>query len=75
MKNKELRKKTIIVILLIIVINVFSMLLWFKFRIKPIISMASEIKEEITTNELTDKYTTEKELLSDINDISNKYNR
>lgn len=74
MKNKELRKKTIIVILLIIVINVFSMLLWFKFRIKPIISMASEIKEEITTNELTDKYTTEKELLSDINDISNKYN-
>lgn len=74
MKNKELRKKTVIVILLIIVINVFSMLLWFKFRIKPIMRMASEIKEEITANELTDKYTTEKELLSDINDISNKYN-
>lgn len=74
MKNKELRKKTVIVILLIIVINVFSMLLWFKFRIKPIMRMASEIKEEITANELTDKYTTEKELLLDINDISNKYN-
>lgn len=74
MKNKELRKKTVFIILFIIVINVFSMLLWFKFRIKPVISMINEIKEEITTNELTDKYKTEEELLEDIDNISNKYN-
>lgn len=74
MKNKELRKKIVIVILFIIVINVFSMVLWFKFRIKPIMRMVNEIKEEITVNELTDKYQTEEELLADIDNISHKYN-
>lgn len=73
MKNQKLRRKTIIVILFIIIINVFSMFLWFHFRIKPMINMISDIKEEITENELEDKYKKEEELLEDIAIIEKKY--
>ena len=35
MKGKALRKKTIFIILFVGIINVFSMFLWFNFKIKP----------------------------------------
>ena len=73
MENQKLRRKTIVVILFIIIINVFSMFLWFHFRIKPMINMISDIKEEITENELGDKYRKEEELLKDIAIIEKKY--
>lgn len=74
MKGKALRKKTIFIILFVVIINVFSMFLWFNFKIKPIINMANSIKEEITENELADKYKNEDELLEDIKLIADKYN-
>lgn len=74
MKGKALRKKTIFIILFVGIINVFSMFLWFNFKIKPIINMANSIKEEITENELADKYKNEDELLEDIKLIADKYN-
>ena len=74
MKGKALRKKTIFIILFVGIINVFSMFLWFNFKIKPIINMANSIKEEITENELADKYKNEDELLEDITLIADKYN-
>lgn len=73
MKNQKLRRKTIVVILFIIIINVFSMFLWFHFRIKPMINMINDIKKEITENELGDKYRKEEELLKDIAIIEKKY--
>lgn len=74
MKGKALRKKTVFIILFVGIINVFSMFLWFNFKIKPIINMANSIKEEITENELADKYKNEDELLEDITLIADKYN-
>ena len=74
MKGKALRKKTVFIILFVGIINVFSMFLWFNFKIKPIINMANSIKEEITENELADKYKNEDELLEDIKLIADKYN-
>ena len=73
MENQKLRRKTIVVILFIIIINVFSMFLWFHFRIKPMINMINDIKKEITENELGDKYRKEEELLKDIAIIEKKY--
>lgn len=73
MKNKKLRKKILFVVTIITIINVISMYTWFSLKIKPIISMTQEIKEEITEHELEDKYKTNEELLTDIKNISNEY--
>ena len=74
MKHKRLRRKTTHIILFITIINVLTLLLWFKLRIQPIMSMITNIKDEITENELIDKYKTEEELLADMDLIAVKYN-
>ena len=74
MKKQKLKKTTIYVILFVIIINVFSMIVWFQFRIKPMTNRIGQIKEEITETELSNEYQEESELLEDIATISKKYN-
>lgn len=74
MKNRKLRRKISHIIFFIIIINIISLGLWYRLRIKPLLVMINDIKDEITENELESKYLTENELLSDIEYISNKYN-
>ena len=74
MKKQKLKKTTIYVILFVIIINVFSMIVWFQFRIKPMTNRIGQIKEEITETELSNEYQEESELLEDISTIIKKYN-
>lgn len=74
MKKRKLKRKISHIIALIIIINVISMCLWYHLRIKPLVSTIKDIKDEITENELDEKYQSEIELLSDIDFISKKYN-
>lgn len=73
MNNKKLRKGILSAVLIITIINIISMYSWFSFKIEPIIDMTITIKEKISEKELNDQYKNSKELLSDIENISNKY--
>mgnify|MGYP003306220142 CR=1 FL=1 len=73
MDNRKLRKGILKAVLIITIINIISMYSWFSFKIEPIINMTITIKEKISEKELNDKYKNSKELLLDINNISNKY--
>lgn len=74
MKKIKLNKRISYIIIFIIIINIMSMFLWYHLRIKPLLGTIKDIKDEITVNELEKKYLSEKELLSDIDIISKKYN-
>ena len=73
MNNTKLRKGILKAVLIITIINIISMYSWFSFKIEPIINMTITIKEKISEKELNDKYKTAEELLSDIKNISDKY--
>ena len=73
MNNKKLRTGILKAVLIITIINIISMYSWFSFKIEPIINMTMTVKDKISENELNDKYKNSEELLSDIENISNKY--
>lgn len=73
MNNKKLRTGILKAVLIITIINIISMYSWFSFKIEPIINMIMTVKDKISENELNDKYKNSEELLSDIENISNKY--
>jgi len=73
MNNKKLRTGILKAVLIIAIINIISMYSWFSFKIEPIINMTMTVKDKISENELNDKYKNSEELLSDIENISNKY--
>ncbi len=73
MKNK-LKKKIIICTLLIIIINTIILVIWFQFKISPLITNSDRIENIITKEELQESYNSTDELLNSLESISSKYN-
>ena len=73
MKNK-LKKKIIICTLLIIIINTIILVIWFQFKISPLITNSDKIENIITKEELQESYNNIDELLNSLESISSKYN-
>ena len=73
MKN-NLKKKIIICTLLIIIINTIILVIWFQFKISPLITNSDKIENIITKEELQESYNNIDELLNSLESISSKYN-
>ena len=73
MKN-NLKKKIIICTLLIIIINTIILVIWFQFKISPLITNSDRIENIITKEELQESYNNIDKLLNSLESISSKYN-
>ena len=74
MSNKRLEKRFIIAVIIGIIANILTLLLWIVFRINPIIPQIQEVKSEILNQELNNNYTSYDDMLEAINKTSQKHN-
>ena len=74
MKNGSLSKKVLFAIITTVLINTVTLVFWYNLRVSPVISNASNLKENISKNELKHYYKSVEELLLNLTSIVNKYN-
>ena len=75
MMNKKLAKqKFSILILVISFINIFTLFIWFFFKISPILPKINEVKNIVKTGEIKKEYDSLESFEEDIKNISDKYN-
>lgn len=74
MKNGSLSKKVLLLIIITVLLNTITLVFWYNLRVSPIISNASNLKNNISQNELKHYYKNVEELLLNLTSIVNKYN-
>lgn len=72
-EDSIIKKKFLILVSIIVLINVFSLIFWYNFRIKPTFIHIDEIRQEIEVKELNKRYASSEEFIDELNRISKKY--
>jgi len=67
MKKLKLRNNILEAIIVFVVINVVTMLIWISLRLVPVLNIVDEIKENVKSNVSNEIYDNEKELLKELN--------
>lgn len=67
MKKLKLRNNILEAIIVFVVINVVTMLIWISLRLVPVLNVVDEIKENVKSNVSNEIYDNEKELLKELN--------
>lgn len=67
MKKLKLRNNILEAIIVFVLINVVTMLIWISLRLVPVLNIVDEIKENVKSNVSNEIYDNEKELLKELN--------
>lgn len=67
MKKLKLRNNILEAIIVFVLINVVTMLIWISLRLVPVLNVVDEIKENVKNNVSNEIYDNEKELLKELN--------
>lgn len=67
MKKLKLRNNILEAIIVFVLINVVTMLIWISLRLVPVLNIVDEIKENVKNNVSNEIYDNEKELLKELN--------
>ena len=66
MKKLKLRNNILEAIIVFVMINVVTMLVWISLRLVPVLNVVDEIKEKVNRNAINEIYENEKELLKEL---------
>lgn len=72
MKN-NLKKKAFFMVLIVVIINTFTLYFWFQLKMVPMIEKNEVLQNVIMHQELQENYTSTEEVLEDLSSISKKY--
>ena len=70
MKNASLSKKIIFYIIITVLVNVITLLFWFNFKVKPIFSEVSSLREKLAKEEIKNFYINTESLIINLNSIA-----
>ena len=73
MKNASLSKKIIFYIIITVLVNVITLLFWFNFKVKPIFSEVSSLREKLAKEEIKNFYINTESLIINLNSIAKEY--
>lgn len=66
MKKLKLRNNILEAIIVFVMINVITMLVWICLRLVPVLNVVDEIKEKVNSNAINEIYENEKDLLKEL---------